>query len=267
MTLSRQNLLIYWRSLGKIPLLGVFTLFLSIVISPVLGNIQKIEPLLFDTLLSRCVKLPKSSSILSADLSTDASLEWNITTRKEGDYYNYYLASVSYRKQGKILWTRSLPERLANQAIERSYKKPVNIHSYNGFPFLLGTIFTDNTIFVADSSGVLVLDRNTGKTLEDKSAESSPDLFFIDWGTVKLTTPTQHCEIKIQGGQFFSGCGEVLIYFNRKNLWVWNQSSQLLETANYSQSKHRIDTHKPLQYQARIPLKTVVVEISGFVGE
>ncbi|MEE3718815.1 hypothetical protein V2H45_18895 [Tumidithrix elongata RA019] len=232
---------------------------MSIAASPVLGSSlltgKMIEP------------LPKPSLMLSNAIAEASSLEWNVTTQQEGDYFNYYLASVSYRKQGKIVWTSSLPKWLTQKAIEQSYKKPVDIHSYNGFPFLLGTVFTDSEIFVADSSGVFVLDRNTGKILKDKPAEPSPDLFFVDWGTASITTQTQRCDLQIQGGQFLSACGEVLVYFNRKNLWVWNRSNQLVESVNYSQSKHKIDTHRPLNYKARISLKTVVVEISGFVGE
>jgi hypothetical protein len=241
--------------------LGSMALVLAIAPSSILGNISQITPIsprektIAEAIPVRC---PNRSS------NCYPSLQWQTTMRREGDYYNYFLKSVSYQPQGKILWAIALPERMTSRAIQQSYKKPI-LHP--GAPFLLGILFTPKAIFLADDSGVLVLDQTTGEAIYDKSAEPSPDLFFIDWGSVTLTTSTQRCEAKINGGAFFQECGTYLIYFNGRNLWVWNQSSQLVETTNYSSKNHKIETHRALTYKAKIPLKTVQVEISGFVGE
>lgn len=210
---------------------------------------------------------PTLCPIISTNFSeAEEELEWGVKTQIEENYYNYYLETVSYKNQGKILWQIYLPDRIKGQAIWRT-KQPIDVRNYYGFPFLIGTLITEQTVFIADSSGVLVLDRQTGEILVDKSAESSSDLFFVDVGSATLITPNQRCNIQVRGGQFFSQCGDYIVYFNRRNLWVWSLSGKLLDSTNYSHQDHNIETHQSLNYQMRISLKTMTVEITGFVGE
>ena len=195
------------------------------------------------------------------------SLDWHIKTQKQGDYFYYYLTGVSYQRHSKILWSVSLPERMTKNAVESSYKSPINILSYRQFPFLLGTIFTTDTVFIAQNSGVLAVDKKTGKVLFDRPSDFSSERFFVDWGTAKIKTISKTCNVEIRGGSFFEECGEYLIYFNGSNLWVWNQQAVSLESIKYNPKIHSIATHKPLNYAGKIQSKTLTVEIFGFVGE
>ncbi len=251
---------------GSIILAGSFTFFLSMVTNPLLGNSQPIESLSPNLLLvERDVDLSQmSSSTLSTTLSENESLEWGIKTQEEGDDYKYYLSSVSYKKEGNIIWTIPLPERLTNRVIgynKRTLPPRYFLFSY----FLMGTILEDDAIFIADRSGVLVLDREMGKILVDKPAESSPDYFYVDGGSATIITPTQRCEMKTQGGKFFHPCGGYIVYFNGENLWVWDKSIQLVEQTNYSHKEHDIETDHPRNKKIRIDLRTVTVEVRGFI--
>jgi hypothetical protein len=198
-------------------------------------------------------------------------IDWHIKTQQQGDYFYYYLTGVSYQGLNKILWSVPLPERMTKNAVESSYKSPINIRDYRQAPFLppflLGTIFTADAVFIAQNSGVLALDIKTGKVLFDSPSDSSDERFFVDWGTAKIRTISKTCNIEVRSGSFFEECGEYIIYFNGSSLRVWNQQAASLESIKYNPKIHSIATHKPLNYAGKIPSKTLTVEIIGFVGE
>ncbi|MCP2731691.1 hypothetical protein [Limnofasciculus baicalensis] len=135
-----QNLRIFIKNRGSVIFLGSFTFFVSIVTTPLLGNSQPIESLSPNPLLvERDIELlSMSSSTPSTTLSENESLEWGIKTQEEGDNYKYYLSSVSYKKQGNILWTIPLPERLTNRVI--GYNKRTLPPRYFLFSYFLGFV-------------------------------------------------------------------------------------------------------------------------------
>ncbi|WP_103670852.1 hypothetical protein [Pseudanabaena sp. BC1403] len=195
------------------------------------------------------------------------SLDWHIKDQKQGDYFYYYLTGVSYQNHNKTQWSVSLPERMTKHAVESSYKSPINILAYRQSPFLLGTVFAVDAVFIAQKSGVLALDIKNGKVLFDRASDDSDTRFFVDWGTAKIKTISKTCNVEVRGGSFFDKCGEYLIYFNGSNLWVWNQQAISIEAIKYNPKIHSIATHKPLTYASKIQSKTLTVEIIGGVGE
>lgn len=208
-----------------------------------------------------------SASSLSSTTVAEAEeleWEWEVKNRSDRNYYNYYLQSVSYKSQGNIIWQYSLPDRITSHAFWIT-KEPTDVSNYYGFPFLIGSIFTDKTVVIADDSGLLVLDKQTGQVLFNQSAESSSDSFFVDQGTATLTTASQNCEAEADGGKFVAECGKYIIYFNGYNLWVLNSSGEILDSANYRYQDHNIKTDESLSYHIKISLKTVTVDIRGFV--
>ncbi len=247
---------------------GIVSFILSFLTAPSSSNAQQIVSLSPNLSPREFLANPSpiSSAILSTTISEAGQLAWGVKTQQEGDYYKYYLQSVTYQNSGNILWQFPLPERISNRAFWGT-KEPVDIRNYYGFPFLIGTIITAEAVFIADDSGILVIDKETGNLLVDKPADPSPDSFFVDWGRATIITSTQRCETPVKGGKIFTKCGEYLVYFNGENLWVWHPSGQLLDYINYSHKEHDIETHESLNYQIRISLKTVIVEIRGFVGE
>lgn len=229
--------------------------FLTLIASPVLCQSQQVLSL-----------SPLHKPVELSSISVDEKLEWGVKTQPEGDSYRYYLQSVSYQSQGNSLWTVPLPDWLANHAIGWSYKQPIDISREYGFPFLIGTIITDKAVWIAQGSGVLVLDKQTGKILGEEIAEPSPDHFFVDRGMATIITPTQRCVTQAgRLGRFFTKCDEYLVYFNGSNIWVWNQENQLVEQTDYKPERDDIETNQPFEYKIKVVLKTMTLEITGSI--
>jgi hypothetical protein len=200
-----------------------------------------------------------------ADANTSETLDWEVITRQKGDYYQYYLSQVIYKKNDRTVWQVDLPDRIAKQVIESSYRQPIEVQNLHGFPFLMGTTISSNLVWIADGTGVLVIDKQRGEIVVDRASETSPEVFYVDGGMANIATPDRNCEIPVELGRFFTECGRYVVYFDRGHLEIWNRKGQLLAAQNYHSETDNLETKSPLEQHISMSSEQLTVEIYGWI--
>lgn len=180
-----------------------------------------------------------------------------------GDYYSYYLKTVQYIKNDKIIWNKELPKWIQQKEIERSFEKPINVKELHGFPFLK-TILENKFINLANEKGIVIYEKSSGEISLDKQIKSGNEFFFIDTGTAKIRNSNIHCEEKLHGIKLFKKCGDKIFYFYGTSLIVLNLEGELFKETLYN-SKYNIPLKKKLEYKVIFKPEEFELEITGTV--
>lgn len=140
-----------------------------------------------------------------------------------------------------------------------------------------GVVYTPLAVLWASSSGIVALDRLTGKLLQNwDSFISGSNRFWVDIGMVNIDVgDAQYSQVTKRGGSFFADCHrtseQLLVYFNCVELLVLSAPADsgipsLVQRVTYDQAQHRITTTKPGAVKAVLKTKAKVdVTIEGSV--
>jgi hypothetical protein len=139
-----------------------------------------------------------------------------------------------------------------------------------------GVVYTPLAVVWASSSGIVSLDRVTGKVLQSWDSFVGANRFWVDVGAANIVIgDSQYSLPTKRGGSFIADCHreteQLLVYFNCVELIVLSSAAHigvpsLLQRIPYDPSQHKLTKLKPSQVKAVIVTKDKVeVTIEGTV--
>ena len=170
------------------------------------------------------------------------------TSKEEPSWHLYYLDEVSYLEDGEVKWTVKLPTRMTVLPMSRMYKQRPDLDmNYS----MQAVLITDEVVFVADRTGILILDIKSGKTLNDISIGDVPSGdkpgICVDKGAYEVMTCGQHFSgLTGSHGKFAIDCDKYLVYFTGRVLLLFDTKSYELKESTIFKKEHIITTEQEM---------------------
>jgi hypothetical protein len=152
--------------------------------------------------------------------------------------YLYFLKGVDFYKNGKLLWHQDLPERMRIRHCQRSMQK-IDINKLSNPDFLSGGVLSmEKIIAISDRSGLLFLNRETGKIIQDRKMIGNDKIYF-DRGTYSITFNGEICTGGTKTGPcFLSETKNYIYHFDGFRLSIFNKSDfQIARQLWYDKNK------------------------------
>lgn len=193
-------------------------------------------------------------------------MRWHFGERKTADgLVSCRPAEVAWVDgDDKVVWKRGLPARLratswglcSDEEVTYYLRRP----RYVGLSPLLfpGVAAAGDRIVVADTTGVLVLDRKDGAALLDRAAHRDGQALFFDRGTFALDS-SPPCSGPARHGQVFAQCGSSLVYFNGRTAILMDMRAPRVEAE--TALTPAMVTSRGVKTEAAIPLGARVLSL------
>lgn len=195
-------------------------------------------------------------------------------------YFDFYLRKITYTLGDKIMWTVGVPDGMKHRkascifviadkadsanSTDKFTTLPVNINQQKDFLRCPETILAD-AIVVSHSSGLLILDKNSGRVIADLPYGETSEYFYVDTGRFEIVNKRKNCSGNLNHGAIFiSRCNNYLFHFEGSELFVFNKEYQLIGKMTYRASDH-LTRSGATKLQAIIRWKKYKIQLDGMV--
>jgi hypothetical protein len=162
--------------------------------------------------------------------------------------YHITLQKLSYLQDGAVVWTREAPESVKTLTSvyvigkEGEHKTGDTIRKIGNDSqlylidfYLCDTVFLQTTIGISCKAGFLLLDKQNGDLLIDRSypvAEEESGGYFTPETDIVISTKGSFCRLtsRCRKGEFTGKCNDYLFHYNGHTLFVFDKKNRLINT-------------------------------------